>query len=124
MSDAWGEESQLNQVGTAVVVIPAILAALVLWGVVPVEISPALLFVVVAVFGLAGGAMNLLGRGPVAAGAAVGLVMALGGFGAVYLWIHGRESVRWFEVAIAFVIGAAPGFLLQFVLQRMAAQRA
>jgi hypothetical protein len=31
--------------------------------------------------------------------------------------------VRWFEIAIAFLLGAAPGFLLQFVLARALAPR-
>ena len=116
MGDAWGEESQINQIGTAITVLPAILAALLMWGVLPIQVPIGLLFVLVALCGIVGGVINLLGRGPIAIGAVVGLVMALGGFGAVYLWINGRESVRWFEIMVAFLFGVIPGFVLQYVL--------
>lgn len=120
-TDPWGEETQLNQVGTFVTIIPTILAAMIMAGYLPFEVSAGVLFAVVAVAGIVGGVMNLMGRGPVAVGAIVGLLIAVGGFGAVYFWIEGRESVRKFEVALAFVIGAVPGFLLQFVMKRMSA---
>lgn len=121
MGDAWGEESQVNHIGTGIVVMPAIAGALLLWGVLPFNVSAGVLFVMVAACGLVGGAMNLLGRGPVAIGAVVGLIMALGGFGAVYLWITGRASVLWFEIAVAFLVGLAPGFALQYVLGKRSA---
>jgi len=123
-NDSNSENSQLNQIGTGVVVIPTILAALLLWGIIPIKIPILILIVVVVVCGLVGGAMNMYDRGPIAAGAAIGLVMALGGFASVYLWLQGRESVRRFEIAIAFLIGIAPGFLLQFFIQRVIASRA
>lgn len=121
MGDAWGEEGQVNHIGTGIMVIPAIAGALILWGVLPIHISVGAVFALVAVCGLVGGAINLLGRGPIAIGAVVGLVTALGGFGAVYLWISGRESVRWFEIVVAFLIGIAPGFVLQNILGKRAA---
>jgi hypothetical protein len=114
----------LNNIGTGIMVIPAILAALILWGIVPVEVPVTILFVVVAICGTFGGVVNILGRGPVAAGAVIGLVTGLGGFGAVYFWINGRESVFWLEITIAFLIGIVPGFLLQFAIQRVLAKRA
>ncbi|MEO1237363.1 MAG: hypothetical protein AAFX76_11300 [Planctomycetota bacterium] len=118
--DGWSsEESQFNQIGTGIAVVPAILAALLLWGVIPVEVTAGVLFAVVAVCGVVGGVINILGRGPIWAGALLGLLLSAGGFGAVYLWAEGRESVRWFEVAIAFVVGAAPSFVLQLILQRV-----
>jgi hypothetical protein len=123
VGDSWGEESPVNQVGTGIMVIPAIGCALVLWGLIPLEVPVAALFVVVAVCGAVGGVINVMGRGPLPAGALVGVVSALGGFGAVYLWISNRQSVRWFEIAIAFLVGAAPGFLLQYVLARALAAR-
>jgi uncharacterized membrane protein YccC len=121
--DSNNEESPLNRVGTAVAALPALLAALVLWGI-PVEIPVLVLVVVVAVCGLVGGAINMYDRGPLVAGAALGLVMALGGFAAVYFWIQGRQRVRGFEVAIAFLIGIAPGFAFQFFIKRLIASRA
>ncbi len=104
-------------------VIPAIAGALLLWGIIPVQVSVTVLFIVVGLCGAIGGVLNIMGRGPLAAGALVGVVSALGGFGVVYLWIANRSSVRWFEVAIAFVLGVAPGFLLQFLLARKLAPR-
>jgi hypothetical protein len=125
MGDGWGsEESQVNQIGIYIVAGGAIIAALLLWGVIPVAVPVSVLAAAVAVCGLVGGAINVLGRGPVAAGAVVGVVMALGGFCAVYFWINGRESVRWFEVMIAFVIGIVPGFVVQYLIQRMLGVRA
>ena len=50
------------------------------------------LFAAVAVCGIVGGIMNIYGRGPVAAGAVIGLVLSLGGFGAVFLWIKKRGA--------------------------------
>src|SRR5205814_3112839 len=124
--DGWsGEETQFNKLGTSIAVFPAIIGALLLWQIIPVEVPPMVLFAAVAVCGIVGGIMNIYGRGPVAAGAVIGLVLSLGGFGAVFLWIKKRgEHARWFEVALAFMIGAMPGFLLQYIIQRMMGARA
>ena len=126
VQDGWsGEESQLNKIGTSIAVLPAVIGALLLWQIIPVEIPIPVLFAVVAICGIVGGIMNIYGRGPIAAGAVVGLVLSLGGFGAVFLWINKRgEHARWFEVALAFMVGAMPGFLLQYVIQRMVGARA
>src|SRR6266850_957888 len=89
--DGWsGEESQLNKIGTSIAVFPAIIGALLLWQIIPVEVPTPVLFGAVAICGIVGGIMNIYGRGPIAAGAVVGLVLSLGGFGAVFLWIHKR----------------------------------
>src|SRR5258705_6600018 len=124
--DGWvGEETQLNKIGTRIAVFPAIIGALLLWEIIPVAIPVPVLFAIVAICGIVGGIMNIYGRGPIAAGAVIGLVLGLGGFGAVFLWINKRgEHARWFEVALAFMVGAIPGFLLQYVIQRMLAARA
>ena len=87
-------------------------------GFIPVGIPPLYIFIAVVIGGLVGGYMNILGRGPIWAGMLVGLVMGIGGYGAVYWWMLSHdESVRKYEVGIAFVIGAAPGFGLQYLLQ-------
>jgi hypothetical protein len=123
--DGWSKkESSLNKLGTFIVATPAILAALLSWGIFGVEVSPVILCPVVGIGGLVGGALNVAGRGPIVAGALVGLIMGMGGYGAVCWWIHGREKVREFEVAIAFVAGALPGFGLQFGLQQLLRRRA
>ena len=124
--DGWvGEETQFNKIGTSIAVFPAIIGALLLWEIIPVTIPVPVLFAIVAICGIVGGIMNIYGRGPIAAGAVIGLVLGLGGFGAVFLWIHKRgENARWFEVALAFMVGAIPGFLLQFIIQRMLGARA
>jgi hypothetical protein len=123
--DGWAtDETDFNKLGTYLTVIPAIVAALLAWGIFGVRISPMLLCIVVGVCGLAGGVMNLAGRGPVVAGAFIGLLIALGAYGAVFLWIHDRQKVRAYEVAIAFALGAAPGFLLQYVIQQILKKRA
>lgn len=119
MADAWGEEGPINKVGTSLAIFPAVLGAMILSGFIPIELPVGVLFVVVAVCGVAGGILNLLGRGPIWIGAITGCLLALGGFGAVYFWINGRESVRKFELGIAFIVGAAPGFLLQMVLAKV-----
>jgi len=123
--DGWSKkESGLNKLGTYIVVTPSILAALTSWGMFGVEVPILILFIAVAVGGLVGGALNVAGRGPIVAGALVGLVIGLGGYGAVYGWIHSRESVYKFELAIAFAVGVAPGFGLQYGLQQFLRKRA
>jgi hypothetical protein len=118
MKESWGSaESKLNQVGTVLVGIIPMLAALLISGLFPFDVRPAILFAVVIVCGVVGGALNLLGRGPLLVGAIVGLAIALGGFSAVYGWAQLRENLFWFEVVIAYVLGTMPGFLLQRALQ-------
>jgi hypothetical protein len=122
--DGWAtEETQLNKLGTWIMVTPAILAALLAWGIFHVEIPTATLCIIVGVGGLVGGALNILGRGPVAAGAFIGLLIALGGYGAVCWWIHDRRVVQKFELLLAFGVGAAPGFILQYVFQHILKKR-
>jgi hypothetical protein len=124
-SDGWsGEESQFNKTGTFITVGPAVIGGLLL--VIAPDLVPIpLLFGVIAVAGIIGGIMNIYERGPIAAGAVIGLVIALGGFGALYLWLnHRQENARKIELMIAFGVGAIPGFLLQFIIQKMLAARA
>ena len=124
-ADGWdSEETQVNKLGTFIIVGPVIFAALFASGIFGVQISPALLLTVVAIGGLLGGVLNIAGRGPVLAGAIVGLIIAVGGYGTVDWWIQGRESVRKFELMIAFVVGVIPGFLLQTLLQAYLRKRA
>ncbi len=104
--------------------IPPIFAAMLSVGMFGIQIAPTTLVIIVAIGGLIGGAINIAGRGPMIAGACVGLVMALGGFMAVLWWIQGRESVRKYEIAIALIVGAIPGFLLQYGLQWLLRRRA
>ena len=127
MGDGWGsDETSLNHIGTGIVVFPAIASAMLYWGVIPLDQPPPLsaLLTVVAVCGLVGGVVNILGRGPLPAGAIIGLTMALGGFAVAAWWAQGRESVWWLEIAIAYGVGTIPGFLLQFAIQRMLMSRA
>ena len=123
--DGWAtEESGLNKLGIYVTVTPAIVAALISWGMFGIEVPAMILFIAVGVGGLVGGVLNVAGRGPIVAGAAVGLLIALGGYSAVFWWIHGRQSVYTIEAAIAFTLGAAPGFLLQYIIQQILKRRA
>jgi len=123
--DGWAtEQTGLNKLGVYITVTPAVLAALISWGMFGVEIPALILFIVVGVGGLVGGALNVAGRGPIVAGAVVGLLIALGGYGAVFWWIQGRESVYKIELGIAFALGAAPGFLLHYVIQQILKKRA
>jgi hypothetical protein len=124
-ADGWdAEETQVNKLGTYLTVGTPLLAALLSAGVFGIALSPALLGLIVGIAGLIGGALNIAGRGPVLAGALVGVVIALGGYGVVYWWIHDKESVRKFEVIIALVVGVIPGFLLQAGLQALLRKRA
>ena len=123
--DGWNaQETSLNKLGTYIVLTPAILGALFSWGIFGIEVPPTMLWIVVAVCGIVGGAINVHGRGPMLAGAIVGLLMGLGGFGAVFWWVHGRERVQKFEVAIAFLLGAAPGFGCQYFIQYLLRKKA
>ena len=126
MKDRWGrEESQLNQVGTLLIIIPPLLAAFLVAGVIPFNVPVPLLLIVVVICGLVGGTLNLVGRGPLVLGTIMGLVLTLGGFSAVYAWTQVRQGVFWheLEVAAAFFIGTIPGFLLQRLFQHMVAGR-
>jgi hypothetical protein len=125
MGDGWNEEEgSVNKLGSTIVIVVAIAAALLAWGVLGIEIPPAVLWIAVAVAGLVGGAMNIAGRGPIPAGALIGLVIGLGGFGAVWWFVTGRASVRMWQVGLAFIVGAAPGFILQLVIQQVLKKRA
>jgi hypothetical protein len=53
----------------------------------------------------------------------IGPIIGLGGYGAALWWMHGRKSVYTLEVSLAFFIGAAPGFLLQYGLQQWLKKR-
>jgi hypothetical protein len=124
-NDGWDkEETQLNKLGSFVVIGPVILAALFASGTFGVQLSGTLLVTMVAIGGVVGGILNIAGRGPILAGAFVGLVLALGGYGAVYWWMQGRETVRKFEIIIAMLVGMLPGFLLQMGLQALLRKRA
>ena len=94
------------------------------WGVMGVEVPVVIMCFVVGACGLIGGAINIAGRGPMVAGAFIGLLIGLGGYGAVAWWIHDRTSVRKYELLIAFALGAAPGMLMQYVLQQILKKRA
>jgi len=123
-NDGWEKsETQLNKLGSYVMLIPSILGAMLAADFFGIEVSPMILAVIVGVCGVAGGAINILGRGPIVVGMLVGLIMALGGYGAVFWWIHDRTTVYKYEVAIAFAIGAAPGFGLQFLFQKILLKR-
>jgi hypothetical protein len=119
--DGWnGPETTLNKAGQYIAFLPALLAALGAWNFLHVPAIILFLAAFVAVFGIIVGILNILGRGPIWAGALVGLVTTLGGFFAVSCWIRYREGDAWWiEVIIAFVIGCAPGILLQPLLQKL-----
>ena len=117
--DGWGSpETSFNKLGTYLMAGSSVLAALTAWGMFGIEVSGTILCIVVGVCGVAGGAINIAGRGPILAGMIVGPIIGLGGFGAALWWMQGRQSVRKFEISLAFLIGAAPGFLLQYLLQK------
>ena len=119
--DGWnGPETGLHKAGQYVAFVPALLCALVAWHFLSIPILIFILAAVVAVFGIIGGIINVWGRGPVWAGACVGLITSLCGFFAVSLWIHFRQGDAWWiEVIIAFVVGCMPGILVQYLLQKL-----
>jgi hypothetical protein len=118
--DGWAKpETGTNKLGGYIVVGPGVLASLISAGFLGLQIPTPVLCAVVAVAGVVGGILNIAGRGPVAAGAFVGLITALGGYATAYWWIKGRVSVYTIEATIAFIIGCVPGFLLQMVLQKI-----
>ena len=118
MSDGWDSpDNQVNQIGTFVIVIPAMLAALLAWGVFG-EVSTTALCVLVAVTSAVGGAMNAVGKGSPLVGVLIGLLLGFGGFAAVLLWIRGRESVSMIEVGVAFLVGVVPAFVLLHFVKR------
>jgi hypothetical protein len=119
--DGWnGPETALHKAGQYLAFTPALLAALVAWRFLSFPAIVLILAVGVAFFGIIGGILNIWGRGPVWAGALVGLVTTLCGFFTVSWWIRFREGDAWWiEVIVAFVLGCAPGILLQPLLQKM-----
>jgi len=119
--DGWnGPETGLHKAGQYVAFVPALLCALAAWHFLSIPILIMILSAVVAVFGIIGGIINVWGRGPVWAGACVGMVTSLCGFFGVSLWIHFREgNAWWIEVIIAFVVGCMPGILVQYLLQKL-----
>jgi len=120
VSDPWGsEESDLNKLGTKIMVFPTIVGALLVWGILPIAIPTGVVFAIVGICGLVGGGLNVHERAPLWGGALAGLVATLGGLGTLYWWMGGRESVFFLEVTLAFVLGALPGYLLQYVLARL-----
>lgn len=119
-NDGWSaDETPFNKAGIYIVMIPTILASLFASRFIDVEIPIAPLVAIVAIVGAVGGIVNIYGRGPIWAGALTGLVMALGGFSVVAAWAAHRDRLYKGEIAIAFVVGAAPGFGLQWLLQRL-----
>jgi DNA-directed RNA polymerase subunit RPC12/RpoP len=124
--DGWSkDETDLNKVGTYIIIIAAIVAATLSGGFFEISISPLLVCAVVGACGIVGGALNILGRGPIWAGMISGMVFALGAYGMVFLWMSFRKNgVYFFEVIIAVVIGAIPGMLLQMLFQKMVQKRA
>jgi hypothetical protein len=123
--DGWGSpETSFNKLGTYLMAGSAVLAALTAWGMFGIEISGTILCIIVGVCGVVGGAINLAGRGPILAGMIIGPIIGLGGFGAALWWMQGRQSIRKIEISLAFIIGAAPGFLLQYLLQKRLKKRA
>jgi hypothetical protein len=118
--DGWAkDETDLNKKGVLIMGIPAVAAAMLSWGILGIEVPAAILWIVVAICGVAGGVVNIYGRGPIWAGAMTGMVMALGAYAAVFFWLEGRRSVRSYEILAAFVIGALPGWGLQWLLQKL-----
>src|SRR5687768_13517852 len=119
MGDGWrGEETPLNKFGSSITVVPTILGGIIMF-VAGDKIPTEYLFIVVGLCGLIGGAINVHGRGPESAGAAMGLIIAMGGLGAIYWWLSYRdaEKIWWLEVAIAFVVGSLPGMAAQYLIQ-------
>jgi hypothetical protein len=118
--DGWNSpETGLNKVGSYIVGGSAIIAALLTWGMFDLKVDLTILTAVVAVCGVGGGILNVLGRGPIWAGALVGLIIGLGGFGTTCWWIHGHKRAYKFELMLAFLIGSAPGIGLQYLLQKI-----
>ena len=103
---------------------PPMLAAMLPWGIMGIELPVLPVCIAMAICGAIGGTINIWGRGPAVAGALIGLCIALGGYGATVWWLHGKESVNKIEIFIAFMVGATPGFLLQFVVQKFLKKRA
>src|SRR5258708_5228584 len=67
--DGWGSpETSFNKLGTYLMAGSSLLAALTAWGMFGIEVSGTTLCIVVGVCGVAGGAINIAGRGPILAG--------------------------------------------------------
>jgi hypothetical protein len=117
--DGWGSpETSFNKLGTYLSAGSAMLAALISWGMFGFEVSGTILCIVVGVCGVVGGAIHIAGRGPILAGMLIGPILGLGGYTAALWWLQGRKSVYTWQVSIAFIVGALPGILLQYLLQK------
>jgi hypothetical protein len=125
MSDGWGSKvSNLNQVGSILVIISTVISIFAFGDMVQNDVPVTVLFVAIAICGLIGGAIYVIGRAPVVAGALVGLAITAGCFGAAYWWSQFRNSPSVYEVAVVAFVGTLPGFLLQRLFQRMFARQA
>jgi hypothetical protein len=123
--DGWGSpETSFNKLGTYLSAGSAMLAALISWGMFGIEVPGTILCIVVGVCGVVGGAINIAGRGPILAGMVVGPILGLGGYCAALWWLQGRKSVYTWQVSLAFIVGAMPGILLQYLLQKCLKKRA
>ncbi len=116
--DSSDEQSGLNKLGSWVITGSGTLAAMSAGGVLPVILPTNMLWPVVAVCGFVGGMMNIAGRGPIWTGMLYGPATGVGGFLVAYLWIRNRESVYWWQLTLAYIIGAMPGVLLQWLLMK------
>jgi hypothetical protein len=124
MSDGWGSKvSNLNQVGTVLVIVSTVITIFAFGDMVQNDVPVTVLFIAVAICGLIGGALYVIGRAPVVAGAFIGLVITVGGFGAAYWWSQFRNGPSVYEVAVVTFVGTLPGFLLQRICQRIFARR-
>ena len=120
MTDSWGvEEGQIHNIGTYVIVVPPFLSALFIVGTIPIQIPISILLAFIAVCGIVGGAINILERGPLIAGAVAGMTMAVGSFISIFLWILWRGEPYMIELFFPAVLGAIPGSAMQMGLARI-----
>lgn len=138
--------SRLNQLGFALLVLPAILLSrtqLDYLVCIPlseevhaiagddevtclllVNMGPMLAFLACALAGAVGGGLFAWGRAPAHAGLAGGALACIGGTVLTYLALLHRERFLLIEVAVAWLLGCVPGVLVYKDLVERAARRA
>jgi hypothetical protein len=124
-AEAFGEVSLLNKISSYALLFAVIIPAMAVagffpeWDALSLEGWIAFATAAAALFG----AGYVMGRAPWYVGALGGALVAPGALLAIYFYTRDRETVLRIEIALAFLVGAAPGALVYYALFKKVAGR-